>query len=327
MDIPLVANYLQFTESNWRYKTAPSGTYCMGMDNGQCNFPRGKVMGGSSVLNYMIYTRGNRRDYDGWSEAGNVGWSYEEVLPYFKKVENFSISGGYDESYHGKEGHVRVTYSPHMTKIADAVMEAGRQMGVGYVDYNGATQVGMSRLQVTMRDGVRESSSRAYLHPINGRPNLHVSKYSMVSKILIDPNTKTAYGVEFVKNRKMYRVKARKEVVLSAGAINSPQLLMLSGIGPKKHLQKLGIKVLSNLRVGYNLMDHIAVGGLTFMIDKPYSIKSNTIISRDNLYQYLNYHLGPFSIPGGCEVLSFHDLNNPQDPDGYPDIELLFQAG
>lgn len=327
MDMPILANYLQFTETNWKYKTEPSGKFCMGMENGQCNFPRGKVIGGSSVLNYMIYTRGNRRDYDKWAKMGNKGWSYEEVLPYFKKIENFSIPEMFDQNYHSKDGYLQVGYVPYHTKIGEAIVQAGIENGLKYIDYNGPTQTGISFLQVSMRDGVRESSSRAYLHPIRDRPNLHVRKLTMVKRILIDPITKVAYGVEFEKGKITTTVKARKEVIVSAGAINSPQLLMLSGIGPKKHLQQLGIPLAKNLKVGYNLMDHIAVGGLTFLIDKPYSLRTEKIINTKNLGDYFNYHTGPLSIPGGCEVLSFHDLQNPNDPDGYPEIELLFQGG
>ncbi|CAH0548916.1 unnamed protein product [Brassicogethes aeneus] len=327
-DMPILANYLQFIETNWKYKTEPSKKFCMGMDNGQCNWPRGKVIGGSSVLNYMIYTRGNRRDYDHWSAMGNSGWSFEDVLPYFKKVENFSIPAYQDSPYHSQEGHLGVSYAPFKTKIADAIIEASQQNGFDYVDYNGAKQVGVSRLQVSLRDGVRESSSRAYLHPIRDRPNLHVKKQAMVSKILIDPNTKQTVGVEFVRDNVPYRVKASKEVILSGGAINSPQLLMLSGVGPKKHLTKMGLPVISNLKVGHNLMDHIALGGLTFIVNNTFkSLRTDKIITTENLKLYFNEHKGPMTIPGGCEVLIFQDLENPTDKDGYPDIEILFQGG
>lgn len=149
----------------------------------------------------------------------------------------------------------------------------------------------------------------------------------MVSKILIDPKTKTAYGVEFIRNKKLHRILAKKEVISSAGAINSPQLLMLSGIGPKKHLSSLGIPVISNLRVGFNLMDHIAVGGLTFIIDKPYSLRTQKLLNNEFLSSYLNFHKGPLATPGGCEALIFYDSSKPSDPDGWPDIELLFESG
>ncbi|XP_050302409.1 glucose dehydrogenase [FAD, quinone]-like [Anthonomus grandis grandis] len=327
MDMPILANYLQFTDSNWRYKTEPNGRSCLGFDGQRCNWPRGKVVGGSSVLNYMIYTRGNRQDFDNWAAMGNNGWSFKDILPYYKKIENFTVPVPHDPNYHNTEGYLDVSYAPYRTKIADAIVNSSIQYGFPYVDYNGPTQVGVSYLQLSLRDGVRESSSRAYLHPIRSRPNLHLSKFTMVKRIVIDPITKQTQGVEIVKNGRTYFIKVKKEVISSAGAINSPQLLMLSGIGPKKHLQQLGIPVLSNLRVGYNLMDHIAIGGITFLINEAISLKTERLINNQNLRDYLNKHRGPMSIPGGCEVLVFHDFDNPGNPDGYPDIELLFQGG
>ncbi|XP_030752917.1 glucose dehydrogenase [FAD, quinone]-like [Sitophilus oryzae] len=327
MDFPILANYLQFTESNWRYQTEPNGKACLGFDGQRCNWPRGKVVGGSSVLNYMIYTRGNRRDFDNWAAMGNVGWSYKDVLPYFRKIENFSIPTPHDQRYHGYDGYLDVSYAPYRTKIADAIVNSSQQYGIPYTDYNGPTQIGVSYLQLTLNEGVRESSSRAYLHPIRTRPNLHLSKYSMVKRIIIDPATKKVQGIEMQKNGQTHIIRARKEVVVSAGAINSPQLLMLSGIGPSKHLKQLGIPVLSNLRVGFNLMDHIAIGGLTFLINEPVSLKTEKIMNLKNLKDYLNRRQGPLTIPGGCEVLVFHDFDHPNDPDGYPDMELLFQGG
>ncbi|XP_044763982.1 glucose dehydrogenase [FAD, quinone]-like [Coccinella septempunctata] len=327
MDMPIIANYLQFTDSNWKYKTEPSDKYCMGLDNKQCNWPRGKVIGGSSVLNYMIYTRGNRRDYDNWAALGNAGWSFEDVLPYFKKIENFTIDEYKNSEYHNDKGYLAVSYSPYRSKVADAIIDASQEAGFPYVDYNGPKQIGVSQLQVSMRDGVRESASRAYLHPIRNRPNLHVKKYSMVTKLLIDPSTKKTKGVEFERFGKRYLIESKKEVIVSAGAINSPQLLMLSGIGPKKHLSEFGIPVLKNSRVGFNLMDHIALGGLTFIIDKPYTLTLDRMLTAESLGMYFNHHKGPMTVPGGCEVVLFTDFERPGDLDGYPDMELLFQGG
>lgn len=289
----------------------------------------GKVMGGSSVLNYMIHTRGNRKDYDRWEAMGNPGWGWSEALKYFKKMEKFGVPEYENDTlYHNLNGPVSITYSPFRTEIAQAIMEGAAEMGQPIVDYNGESQIGYSYLQLHLRNGTRASASRAYLHPIANRPNLHVKKYTEVDKILIDKNTKRAYGVEFKVQGRLYRIRASKEVIVSAGAINSPKLLMLSGIGPKKHLDRLKIPVLANLRVGYNLMDHIAMGGLTFMIDEPYSITTDKIIdNRTNLVDYFMYHQGPMSVAGGCEVVAFIDLKQPNAKDGHPELELLFQGG
>lgn len=327
MDIPLVANYLQFTPANWKYKTVPSNKYCLAMENNQCNFPRGKVMGGSSVLNYMIYTRGNKRDFDNWAAMGNPGWSYRDVLPYYKKVENFSIPEYFNPEQHGESGYLSVSYSPFKTPIADAVIDAGKQMGLLELDYNAEQQAGVSRLQLSQQDGVRHSSSRAYLHPITKRPNLHVAKYTMVKKVLIDPETRRAYGVEIVRKHKVMKIYAKREVILSAGAINSPQILMLSGVGPRKHLKRFGIPVLQDSYVGFNLMDHVAVGGLTFTINRPYSLSFEKMLRSEYISDYMNNHRGPLTIPGGCETLVFSEVNDPLNPDGYPDMELLFNSG
>lgn len=328
MDMPMLANYLQFTDSNWKFKTMPNqNRYCMGMENRQCNFPRGKVIGGSSVLNYMIYTRGNRRDYDNWARMGNQGWGFNDVLPYFIKIENYTIPEFYDPKYHGKNGYLNVGYAPFKTPIADAVVKAGIEMGLPNIDYNGPTQVGVSRLQVTLKDGIRHSSSRAYLHPIKNRKNLHVKKYGMVKRVIIDPVTRKAIGVEVVTRGIPTIINASKEVILSSGAIGSPKLLMHSGIGPRKHLKRVGIPVVQDLKVGYNLMDHVAIGGLTFIIDKPYSVSMDRMLQMEPLKMYMNHHKGPLTIPGGCETLIFQDLKDPTNPDGHPDIELLYQAG
>lgn len=179
-----------------------------------------------------------------------------------------------------------------------------------------------------MRNGSRCSTSTAYLHPIRNRRNLHVKKRSMVTRILIDPQTKTAYGVEYVRNKRKYKVIARKEVIVSAGAINSPHLLMVSGIGPRDHLQEKDIPVVQDLPVGYNLMDHVALGGLTFILNESASIITDRILNDAHaLNDYFSTHRGPLSIPGGTEALSFHDLSDPTNPDGHPNLELLFIGG
>lgn len=232
--------------------TQPSGNFCLGMENNRCHWPRGKVVGGSSVLNYMLYSRGHHEDFDRWSRFGNPGWSYEEILPYFKKVENFQIPEMFDPTYHGTDGYLSITYAPYHTKIASSLVQAGQEMGYKYVDYNGKEMVGISYSQASLRNGVRDSSSRAYLHPISKRKNLTVKKMTQVSRVLIDPTTKQAYGIEcWIRGQRSPTiVRARKEVILSAGAIGSPQILMLSGVGPKNHLKQKGIPVIQNLRVG-----------------------------------------------------------------------------
>lgn len=330
MDIPIVANYLQFTAANWGYRTKPSSKYCAGFENQQCNWPRGKVVGGSSVLNYMIYTRGAPPDYDNWESMGNEGWGWDEVLPYFKKIEDFNIPTTTDpRKYHGKNGYLNIEHAPFRTTKAKAWVRGAQQMGFKYVDYNGATPSGVSFLQLSMKNGTRHSSSRAYLHPINGRPNLHVTKNTMATKLIFDETNTRVIGVTLEKNNRKYKILAKKEVIVSGGAINSPQLLMLSGIGPKEHLESMKIRVIKDLPVGYNLMDHIAAGGVQFMVKKNnFSMSTEYILNHLELvFKWMQNHKGPLSIPGGCEALVFMDLKDKFNSTGWPDVELLFIGG
>jgi choline dehydrogenase len=328
MDIPVLAAYLQFTDANWNYRSVPSDKACLGLRDRQCMFPRGKVIGGSSVLNFMIYTRGNRRDYDLWESMGNTGWGYKDVLPYFLKHEDIVIPELIsNREYHSTGGYLTISYPSFLTPLAEAFLEAGKETGQPVVDYNAETQTGFSFIQTTTKNGTRWSVSRAFLHPVRNRANLHISKRSRVTKILIDADTKTAYGVEFIRNGKTYVVRAKKEVILSAGAINSPQLLMLSGVGPKKHLLDMGISVIQDLKVGHNLMDHTSVIGITFVVNQSVSIRMDGVLETGrDLINYFRNHSGPLGSPGTTEALAFYDFENDTYYDGYPDVELLFSA-
>lgn len=328
MDIPLLVAPLQVSEANWKYKLEPSENVCLGMKGRQCLLPRGKVMGGSSTINFMIYTRGNRHDYNLWEKLGNPGWGSEDVLPYFLKLENMTIPDlRRDTKYHSTRGELPVSYAPYHTPLADAFLEAGRAMGYRTVDYNGETQVGFSYLQASMKNGTRWSASRAFLHPIKNRKNLHIKKWSLVTNILIERDTKTAYGVEFFSGKRKYVVRARKEVIVSAGAINSPKLLMLSGIGPVEHLSELDIPLLQDLKVGYNLMDHIGLMTITFVLNQSVALRERDVMKDKAFMEYMSYHTGPLTVPGCMDGIAFYDSENPYDTEGDPDIELLLSAG
>lgn len=324
MDVPMMVHYLQAYEVNWGYKTERSEKYCLGMKNNQCNWPRGKVMGGSSVLNYMVYTRGHKKDYDNWASLGNTGWDFKNVSHYFRKLEN-NIVPGATPNYHGSNGPITISSIKYRSAAGKAFVRAGLERGYPYVDYNGPRQVGFSYLQATIENGTRKSTNVAYLYPISGRKNLHVKKRSHVTKLLIDAN-KIVYGVQFYWRGQFQSVNASKEVILSAGAINTPQILMLSGIGPKKHLNQLGIEVVTNSAVGYNLMDHAAPGALTFLVNTT-TIKGSDLYDLKSIEQYSNYLDGPLSSAGGVEAVGFVDTDHPNDPDGYPDLELMQVGG
>lgn len=253
------------------------------MNNRRCNWPRGKVIGGSSVLNYMLYVRGNKKDYDHWETLGNVGWNAEEALYYFKKSEDNRNPHLARTPYHSIGGYLTIQEAPWHTPLAGTFIQAGIEMGYANRDINGEFQSGFMIPQGTIRRGARCSSAKAFLRPARLRKNLHIAMNAHVTHVIINPNTKTAQGVEFLRNGQRHTVRCTKEVILSAGSVNSPQILMVSGIGPKEHLQELKIPVIQDLRVGYNLQDHIGLGGLTFTINQPVSILQ---VSRKLIYLF-----------------------------------------
>lgn len=219
-DIPLTAVVNQITSSNWGYHAdAANGTSCQAYQKRACNWPKGRVVGGSSVLNFMVFNRGHRRDFDGWAEAGNTGWSYDEVLKYFMKLEDVRVPELRDMPYRGKGGPMSVSQCKFKTKLLDAFLEAGQSLGYDVNDPNGPDMLGFSKIQGTIRNGRRCSTAKAYLRSIANRKNLHLSAKSWVTKVIIDEATKTAVGVEYVKNKKTYRIRAKKEVSWMDGIV------------------------------------------------------------------------------------------------------------
>ncbi|XP_067015788.2 glucose dehydrogenase [FAD, quinone] [Anabrus simplex] len=324
-DVPSLAAYLQLTSLDWQYKTEPTGKACLGLKGTRCNWPRGKVLGGSSVLNYMLYVRGNKYDYDHWESLGNTGWGYENALRYFKKSEdNRNPYLARNRRYHGRGGYLTVQESPWRTPLALAFMQAGEELGYANRDINGETQTGFMLAQGTIRRGSRCSTAKAFLRPTRLRRNFHVAMKSQVTRILINPTTMRAYGVEFIRNGVRQIVYARREVIISAGAINSPQLLMLSGIGPKEHLGRFNIPVLRNLKVGENLQDHVGLGGLTFLVDKPVAIVQNRFQTVPVTMQYILNERGPMTTLGGVEGLAFVNTRFANATGLYPDIQFHF---
>lgn len=268
-DIPLLAPVLHITDYARVYRSEPRpqdanghGGYCLSMNEGRCNVVSGKAVGGTSVVNFMIYSRGSPIDYDASWAFDNPGWSYEDVLPYFIKSERCklidkdaryvfksetihlfhsllveaivifrttSILAPFSDNiifsslhllfvrYHGYDGYLDVTNPPYATPLKERFLKAGQELGYDLVDYNSERLIGFSTVQTTMRNGHRVSASKAFLRPILHRTNFYLSKFSTVTKIVINPKTKTAVGVEFVKNRKRYFVSATKEIILCAG--------------------------------------------------------------------------------------------------------------
>lgn len=211
-DIPLTAVVNQITSSNWGYRADYNESSCQAYKHKACNWPKGRIVGGTSVLNFMVFNRGHRKDFDGWAAAGNVGWGYDDVLKYFIKLEDVRIPELRDMPYRGRNGPMTIEHSKFKTKLLDAFLEAGQSLGYDVNDPNGPDMLGFSKIQGTIRNGRRCSTAKAYLRQIVNRKNLHLSVKSWVTKVIIDDSTKAAVGVEFVKNKKTYRIRAKREV-------------------------------------------------------------------------------------------------------------------
>ncbi len=237
----------------WHYWTEPEPN----LDGRRLHCPRGRVLGGSSSVNGMAYVRGNALDFDGWAAGGAPGWSYAEVLPYFRRAESFSEGG---DDYRGASGPLHTSRGTRANPLYDAFMEAGEQAGYGRTaDMNGYRQEGFGPMDMTVHRGRRWSTANAYLKPAMKRTNLAVTKNALATRLLLEG--RRARGVEYRQGGPggtLRTAHARREVVLSGGPINAPQLLMLSGIGPAGHLQEHGIEVVRDLPgVGENLQDHL----------------------------------------------------------------------
>jgi choline dehydrogenase-like flavoprotein len=235
-----------------------------GLGGRRLYLPRGKMLGGCGSINAMIYLRGHRLDFDGWAEAGATGWSYDEVLPYFKRAED--NERGEDE-FHGVGGPLAVSESRSLQPLVDAMLDAAVEAGHERIpDLNVDRPEGVSRFQVTQRNGKRCSTAAAYLHPAADRPNLEVRTSVLAQRIVFEGDR--AVGVEIVRDGKVETVPAEREVIVAAGTYQSPVLLMLSGIGPEEDLSLFGIPVRENLRVGRNLQDHCMVN-VNFTTEQP----------------------------------------------------------
>ncbi len=300
---------------NWSYMSEPEPN----LGGRRIFHPRGKVVGGSSSINMMAYVRGHRGDYDRWRQMGLDGWSYADVLPYFKRAQNFAEAS---TGFHGTDGPWNIQTTTIDDPIIETFFEAAT--GAGYTlaeDYNGAVQDGFARLQVNVHQGRRRSAADAYLHPSLGRPNLDLEVRAHVTRVILDGGR--AVGVDYVRGGRTHRVGATREVILSGGAINSPQVLMLSGIGPADHLTATGIAPIHDLAgVGANLQDHPAIG-----IEYRYAGRSrfHKQLRLDrlavNMARARLFHTGPAAIPPSS-VTGFIKSRPELE---IPDIQMFFR--
>lgn len=250
--IPAQASSLYGSEVDWAYMSEPEPY----LDGRKMYLPRGRVLGGSSSINLMIYIRGNPHDYDHWQGLGNPGWSYQDVLPYFKKSENQQRGAS---EYHGVDGELSVTDIMSPAVVSQRFVDACVEQEYDYnPDFNGVQQSGAGLYQVTIKDGKRHSTAAAFLLPIRQRPNLTITTGALVTRLLFEKTR--AVGVEYLHDGMLHQVRVNSEVILSAGAFDSPKLLLLSGIGDARHLREKGIPVVADLPgVGQNLQDHLNV--------------------------------------------------------------------
>ena len=300
---------------NWMYQTEPEP----GLDGRQVFQPRGKVLGGSSSINGLLYVRGQHEDYDRWRQRGNDGWGYDDVLPYFRKAENQQHGA---DGFHGAGGPLPVSDLSYADPLSAAFIEAAAETGVPRnPDFNGATQEGAGYFQTTTRHGRRASTAVAYLRPAKGRTNLHIETSALAQRIVFDG--RRAVAVEYRKQGSLRTARARKEILVSSGAYNSPQLLQLSGVGPAELLRKHGIDVvLDAAGVGHDLQDHLQVRVVMRCTQR---ITLNDVVNspaRKVLagLRYAAFRTGPLSIAAGTSGAFFK--TNPRL--ATPDVQIHF---
>jgi 4-pyridoxate dehydrogenase len=317
ISIPLAwGRMLQRRKHDWGYFAEPEAT----MDGRRVECARGKVIGGSSSINAMAYVRGHRGDYERWAEGGLTGWSYAHVLPYFRRQESWEAGAS---AYRGGDGPLTTRMTRYMDPLVEAYRAAGEAAGHPLTDdYNGAQQEGFGRSQQTIRNGRRCSAAVAYLRPALARPNLAVEVQALTTRILFEGNR--AVGVEYLKGGERLTARAEREVILAGGVINSPQLLMLSGIGDPEGLGKQGIPIKVPLRgVGGNLQDHVSVT-VAYARKEPGPLHAKMRADRIALELGKAYLRGEgiaADWPGG--VMAFLKSGPGLD---LPDIQLLFNA-
>ena len=286
-------------KTDWCYKTEPDES----MNNISIRYPRGKTLGGSSSINGLLYIRGQNRDYDVWRQLGNTGWGWDDVLPYFIKAENQERG---ENEFHGIDGPLSVSDQRIHLPLLDEFQNAAEEFGIPKTkDFNTGNNHGCGYFQVTEKDGFRCSTSVGYLNPIKNRKNLKIITHAHVKKIIFE--NKIAKKVEFWQGDELKKVEANKEIILSSGAIGSPQILQVSGIGNMEKLKNLGIETVQNLNgVGENLHDHLMlrpiykINGLKSLNKKINSLFGNLLIG----LEYIFKRTGPMTM-GASQLCMF----------------------
>ncbi|KAG5345424.1 DHGL dehydrogenase, partial [Acromyrmex charruanus] len=312
------------TSLDWNFKTESTlshPTACL-ETGGVCTWPRGKMVAGTGAMHGMMYYRGHPEIYNQWAREGNLGWSYDEISYYFERLENpVDPTILSDKPRSLKEGGpMSIQYYPHKPDFANEMLTAASELGYRTSLLKEYNQTGFMIAPMTIENGMRLTTSKAYLRPVHDRKNLRVLTNAQVTKILIRPWEQKAYGVELVdKNGYKRVVKCDKEVILTAGAIGSPHILLNSGIGPEKDLAKFGIKVFKDLPVGKNLHNHVSVGVPMSIKDIPYEIMTMDVVN-----QFLENKTGPLASTGLTQITGF--LESSYAINGVSDIQVFFDG-
>ncbi|AKH43815.1 choline dehydrogenase [Altererythrobacter atlanticus] len=302
---------------NWLYETEVDE----GSGNRSHKWPKGKVLGGSSSINGLLYVRGQSADYDGWAQMGARGWSWDDVLPYFRKSQNQERG---ENEFHGAGGPLNVSDFPEHHPVSAALVEACTQAGIPYKeDLNDGNQEGVSFFQMTAKNGRRQSTAVAYLHPAMGRENLLVETHAMTTRILFEG--KKAVGVEYRQGSETRRVMVRREVIVSAGAVESPKLLEISGVGQGALLQELGVHVVhESPMVGENLQDHFMIGCQAPLKEDAHSInhlsRGVKLLGQIAKYGVTRKGLLSYAVAHGCAFVKSRDTLD------FPDIQIHVMA-
>ncbi|XP_055698390.1 glucose dehydrogenase [FAD, quinone]-like [Phlebotomus papatasi] len=318
-EVPGTFYLLQQSNFDWNYRAEKSNKASKSIPSGS-SWNRGRMLGGSSSMNAMIYIRGNRRDYDQWESQGNPGWGWKDVLQYFKKSE-----GNQDDDlvkleegkFHSKDGPLNVEHFPDNDPLKFVFIEAAEDLGYKHLkDLNAEDHIGFGKVQGTVQNGKRFSTAKAFLNPIKDRPNLHIVKNAFVLNLETKEGAITGVRVN-INNQQILIAKAKKEVIMSAGAINTPHVLMVSGIGPKHHLRDHNITVIHDTPIGRNLQDHVIVP-IFFKFHKSSAAEKTKENIAEAIYMYLIHKIGDLTSHGTVDTIGFINTKNDS---AFPDIQ------
>ncbi|XP_014368558.2 glucose dehydrogenase [FAD, quinone] [Papilio machaon] len=324
--IPGLTSEFKGSSVDWQYAMRPKKGFCQNRHELGCEVVQGRVLGGTSAINDMAYMRGSPADYDEWMLSGNEGWSFSQLLPYFKYSEgNYDKDIAKNRFFHSTQGPLDVGRYPYVDDNVDVLLSAFNELGYNYTDINGRNQLGFMRIQTMSYFGERVSSYTAFIDPIRKlRSNIDIETEALVTRVLFKDTRGSvrAIGVDYIKNGTKTRVKAKKEIILCAGAINTPKLLMQSGIGPKDYLEYLNIKVYNDLPVGGNFHDHLSVCLPVIKLTKTATTSRFSEKLKD-ISSYYAKGTGPLS--ANFQVVAFLETSL-SDIIGTPDIEVRFRG-